>query len=419
MKHLGLILLFTIFSLFLFAQQNEGSSKVEVSWFGYIKSDFFTDSRQTINAREGHLLLYPANIKLDVDGKDINDRGSFNFLSIQSRFGTKINGPDAFGAKTHGLLEGAYFGHTESDVNGFRLRHAFVELDWGKTQLLLGQYWHLLFIPDCFPGTVSFNTGIPFQFFSRNPQIRITHTINELTFIGVLASHRDFQGPTGYQELSNTMIPDFHGQLQWNPNKNILLATTFGYKRALPRLQTLENYKVDESFGSISFNLFSRITSGKLTTRIQALWAQNAYDGLMIGGYVVNSIVDAEKDIRLYTPINTFSIWSDMETTYPRINGGLFLAYSENMGSFTSIDDIAFLGLYSRGSNIDYLYRIAPRIVINSGKVRIAGEIEYTAAAYASVDAETGLRMMDDYGRVSESNTVGNLRFLLGVYYFF
>ena len=64
---------------------------------------------------------------------DINAKSGFNILSIQSRLTGKITGPDAFGAKTSGQLEGEFFGTADSDVNGFRLRHAFVKLDWENT----------------------------------------------------------------------------------------------------------------------------------------------------------------------------------------------------------------------------------------------------------------------------------------------
>jgi len=37
---------------------------------------------------------------------------------------------------------------------------------------------------------------------------------------------------------------------------------------------------------------------------------------------------------------------------------------------------------YARGFNIDELYRLSPRLVYNTGKIRFAGEVELTAAYY-------------------------------------
>jgi hypothetical protein len=96
-------------------------------------------------------LLYPRNVKLDKEGNDINARTSFNYLSIQTRLGVKATGPDVLGAKTSALVEGAFFGQADSDVNDFRLRHAMMKLNWKSTELLLGQYWHVFFVTDCFP----------------------------------------------------------------------------------------------------------------------------------------------------------------------------------------------------------------------------------------------------------------------------
>ena len=160
-------------ALSLFAQEDEEEKKFGITFKGFVKNDFILDSRQVVSARDGHFLLYPANEVLDADGNDINGRASFNYLAIQSRLSGHISGPDAFGAKTSGLIEGAFFGQIEDNINSFRLRHAFIKLNWPKTEILLGQYWHHFFVTGCYPGTVSFNTGVPFQFFSRNPQIRM------------------------------------------------------------------------------------------------------------------------------------------------------------------------------------------------------------------------------------------------------
>ncbi len=398
--------------------ENEDDSDFRAIWFGYVKNDFFYDTRQSYSAREGHLMLYPKEAQLDAEGNDIHTRGQFNFLSIQSRFGTKLIGPKAFGAEVSGLLEGAYFGHTESDVNGFRLRHAYLELDWGKWSLLMGQFWHLLFVPEVFPGTISFNTGIPFQFFSRNPQIRVSYQQNSFQLIAAAASQRDFPGPGGYQGLSNSLLPDLHFQAQWKVSEQLLLASTFGYKRTLPRLVSLNNYKTNESFGAFNLNSFARYRHSKSLFKVQALWAQNAYDGLMLGGYTVASMVDMEREIRSYVPINTFSIWGEWEHTYRWGSSGLFLAYSKNMGSFELLENPEFLGAFSRGANVDYLYRMAPRVSWNSGKIRLAVEVEYTVAAYAT-SQEDNLLNRDAYGRISDSYQVGVWRFLLGSYYFF
>jgi len=73
---------------------------------------------------------------------------------------------------------------------------------------------------------------------------------------------------------------------------------------------------------------------------------------------------------------------------------------------------------YSRGNNIDHVYRISPRLILNYGKFRVAPEIEYTVAAYATKDNNGNLNR-DEYGKITDSKTVGNVRVLIGIYYFF
>ena len=132
-KHL-LILAF-ILPVMIFSQE---AKKFGIKFSGFVKTDIFFDTRQTVDVREGHFSLYPKGEYFDINGDDINAKPCFNFLSIQTRLRGKITGPDAFGAKTSALIEGAFFGTSNGDINGFRLRHAFAKLNWTNTDLLVG-----------------------------------------------------------------------------------------------------------------------------------------------------------------------------------------------------------------------------------------------------------------------------------------
>ncbi|MFW5805755.1 MAG: hypothetical protein ACOCVX_04420 [Bacteroidales bacterium] len=417
-------LMFTGIQITSAQEAEEQETNYGISWSGFVKNDFFYDSRQTISVRERHFLLYPSPVDEDPDGKDINDRGSMNFLSIQTRLAGNITGPDAFGAKTSGKIEGAFFGHSDPDINGFRLRHAFVKLDWGKTQLLTGQYWHMMFVTDCFPGTISFNTGVPFQYFSRNPQIRLSQQLTDnVKFSLAAAMQRDFASPGGFSALSNSMMPDIQAQLQINAGESLLAGVTGGYKQMLPRLETMTGYKTDQKVGGFTANSYLKITTSPVTFKLQGIFAQNAYDGLMIGGYAIKEITDVDNDYRNYTPVNTMSVWTDIHSNGKAFSAGLFAGYSKNMGATDKLnmDDSSvadLFGSFQRGANIDYLMRVSPRLMFNSGKFRVATELEYTMAAYASSD-DDGNMCMNDHGAITESETVSNLRVLLAVYYFF
>ncbi len=392
--------------------------KFGIKFSGFVKTDMFYETRQTVNIREGHFSLYPANSFFDTDNKDINAKPNFNILSIQSRLKGALSGPDAFGAKTSGVLEADFFGNQNAnfgDVNGFRLRHAFVKLRWKSTELLVGQYWHPMFVTESFPGVISFSTGVPFQPFSRNPQIRVTQYFGKLKLIGCAFSQRDFTGtgPDGGSSkyLRNSGIPNTHFQAQYKPTPNHLVGAGVDYKTITPELFTTNNaankmFASDKTLGSLSAIGFINVKFKPVSIKLEGVYSQNAYDKVMIGGYAVKAITDTATGKKEFTNINTASVWGDIQTNGKKVQFGLFGGYTKNMGSSDLINGT----IYARGSNIDYVYRIAPRVVFISGKLKVALEGEYTVAMYGTTNLKGG---------VTGGKSVANTRALLAVFYSF
>lgn len=403
----------------MFAGDNTGSD-YGVMFGGFIKSDFFYDSRQTVDAREGHFLLWPAKPSPDAEDNDVNSTPSFNFLSIQTRLNANITVPDAFGVKTSGHVEGAFFGHSNSDINGFRLRHAFVKFETEKSELLFGQFWNPLFVTASFPDVVSFNTGCPFQAFSRNPQIRLTHTLGQFKVIAAALSQRDFAnvGPagTGSRYLRNSSMPDMHFQVHYTTGNSdagtqFNLGAAAAYKRIVPEIETVQGYKTDAAVTGVTYMGYARARLLPVTIKAQYLIGQNVTDMLMIGGYGISRITDPAKGIVEYAPILTGSFWLDLHTNGQAVQIGMFLGRSENMGATKNLTTgTSTTGL---GTDIRRLYRISPRVVFNSGKARFAFECEYTAASFGTVDVSENVK-----GIPVNVNEVSNLRLLLGVYLF-
>ena len=416
-----ILFLITFIVPFSITARETDNSDFGIKIGGFIKNDFFYDSRQTVSAREGHFLLWPSRPSLDGDNKDINEASSFNFLSIQTRLNATISAPDAFGVKTSGYVEGAFFGHTNADINGLRLRHAYVKFDWENSELLFGQFWNPLFVTSSFPDVVSFNTGCPFQPFSRNPQIRLTHTLGNVKIVAAALSQRDFAsiGPGGASSayLRNSVMPDLHMQVHYtNSDPGAGTQFTIGggtaYKRIVPELITAQGYKTDAYVSGITYMGFARATLRLLTVKAQYLLGQNVNDLLSIGGYGISQITDPLRGIVEYAPLRTSSYWLDMHSNGQAIQFGVFLGLSENLGAINNlVEDPGITGL---GTDIKSLYRIAPRIVFNSGKARFAIEGEYTGANFGSVNISENSR-----GIPVNIEEVNNLRLLLGVYLFF
>jgi len=405
--------------------QDEAAFGIKFS--GYVKSDLLWDSRQTVDIREGHFLLYPKPELLDPEGNDINAKASYNFLNIQTRLRGDIKGPDALGAKTSGAIEAEFFGMSENDINGFRLRHAYVKLNWKTTELMVGQFWHPMFITSCYPDVVSFNTGAPFLVFSRNPQIRLTQDIKGFRVILAALSQIDFKstGPDGPNSkyIRNSAIPSMNLNLEYSKKntekgKEFLVGIAGNFKRLVPQLQTAKGYKTTEGINSVSGMAYLKLGFPKVAVKAAGLYGQSMYDYTMIGGYAVKDYTDTIYRYPEYENITTISAWAEVMTTGKKMQGGLFLGYSKNLGATDPING----PYYSRGKNvsgagksddyddISYLYRISPRFILNFNKLRLAPEIEYTVAGYGNADSKD---------IVKDVKAVGNFRFLIGVYYFF
>lgn len=357
---------------------------------GYIKNDFFYDTRQTTSAREGQFLLWPMAPKYDATGFDLNTKNSFNFLSIQTRLRLTISGPDALGAKTSGILEGDFFGTTNDNINLFRLRHAAIKFNWKRTELLTGQYWNPFFAEECFPGTVSFNTGAPIQSIARNPQIRVTHKVGHASIIAAALAQRDFAslGPIGSSSeyLRNSGIPEMQAQAHFT-TPVLKFGGGISYKIITPRLSSemgSGTYKVVETIATLSAVGFMKISLKPIIIKLQGRYGENNTDVLGIGGYMVKDIVNNETGQRTYTPLSNTSFWAEIQNNGKKVEVGIFGGFIKNRGTKDAIDP-SFAGneiIYGFGHTIDFLYRVSPRLVFNAGKLRLALEGEYTSAAF-------------------------------------
>ncbi len=399
-------LLLWIFITLMGFPQNSNESVPDVKISGYIKNDFFFDSRQTAALREGHFLLYPLNESFDANGKDINAKPSFNALSIQSRICAKFTGPKVLGAKSGGLLEGEFFGTSDPDINGFRLRHAFITFDWENTSLLFGQTWHPMLVIDVIPQVISFNTGAPFQPFARNPQIRLTQSFGKIYLIAALMTQRDVtsNGPNGFSSmyLKNNVLPNAHLQLQYK-NESIVTGVGVDYKSLLPRTVTSKNIITDEKVSSFAGIIYAKYYSSGFTWLAEGVYGQNLADLFMFGGYAVSKY-DSLTGYEKYTTLGVYSFWTDL-TFGTEIQPGIFFGFTKNLGAKDRIVGAS----YTRINDIDKIFRVSPRIVFNFSKIRLAAETEFTSASYGTSDG---------YGKITNTKDILNVRGLFAVYYF-
>lgn len=363
---------------------------VKVEMYGFLRSDIFYDTRQNIGAGENLVELYPRDRVLDVNGKDINDATKFHMLSIVSRVGLNLKGPDALGAKTSGLLEGEFFGATEGGINEFRLRHAYLMLDWKNTQLGVGQFWHPMVILDCLPNVVNYSTGSPIFALNRNPQIRLTQKLNNyFRVIAAINSQRDFTPNT--VPYRDSGVPSMHLQTQYK-SKSFVAGIAGQYEVLRPQLSSgTPPIASNERVRSLTGMLYARVTTKYLQISSAAMMAQNAASLVMLGGFVGYALPGQPDQFRT---IETNSAWIDFQQmgVSKSVSFGLFGGYVKNMGvknpiegavstSYGVTTNWGAISATPGGRSVDYLYRVVPRVdwALNKS-VKLRFEVEHTMA---------------------------------------
>ncbi|MFO7843467.1 MAG: hypothetical protein R6V16_06615 [Bacteroidales bacterium] len=380
MKHLFLILLAGyLIPGILVAQESEQKLKVSIN--GYIANEMYFDTYNSATSRDGQIYFYPLPEDLDANGDDLNKNFQAQMLAIQSRTRLTLSGLEAFGAKATGAIEGDFLGTTQDYTRHFRLRHAFIKLNWQNAELLTGQFWHPMFVTGCFPGVFSFGAGAPFNPLNRAPQVRYTYQPNQnISLMGAALFHGDFRssGPLGAQQ--NSGLPDMQFQMIYK-NDFVFTGFTAGYKFLTPRTETEMGVKTSETIGSYNLQAFAKFITRPVTIKLQGAYGQNMTNYVMIGGYgaAEDPLLPGNDDYS-YINKNTVSLWAELLTNFEAFNAAIFAGYSSNLGA----SDNYFSLDYARGENIDYIFRISPRVQYSSGPVTLILEHMMTGAAYAT-----------------------------------
>ncbi|MGM0408828.1 MAG: hypothetical protein ACQERU_12660 [Bacteroidota bacterium] len=380
MKHFYLIFLMVCFvPSVLMAQEPE--QKLKFNFSGYVANEMYFDTYNSVTSRDGQIYFYPLPEDLDANGNDLNKNFQSQMLAIQSRTRLTISGLDALGAKVTGAMEGDFLGITQAHTRHFRLRHAYIQLNWDKAVLLTGQTWHPMFVTGCFPGVFSFGAGAPFNPLNRAPQVRYTYQANQnISLMGAALFHGDFRssGPAGAQQ--NSGLPDMQFQMIYK-NDFIFTGFTAGYKFLTPRNETDNGVKTTETIGSYNLQAFAKLITSPVTIKLEGVYGQNLSNYVMIGGYgaAENPFFPGNDDYS-YINMNTVSVWTEVLTNFDAFNAAIFAGYSSNLGAS---DDYFSLD-YARGEDIDYIFRISPRVEYSSGPLTFILEHMMTGAAYAT-----------------------------------
>lgn len=401
-----LTLLIALGSQYLFAQNSEKA--FGISFKGFVKHEMIYDSRQTVTSRDGTVLFFPSAISKDVNGEDINADPQFNMLAITSRLQGVITGPEAFGAKTSGMISCDFVGTGTDKVVLPRLRQAFVKLAWENSSLVLGKAWHPLFVTDVFPQVLTFGAAIPFYTLNRAPQITYTYNIKGLSMALSATTQDDFKsvGPNGRScsYLVNSGRPELNARVMYK-SEHFLIGAAAGFWTLKPTLTNGIGAKATETVNGMLVNTFAKVTLDNIIVRGGYLFGENMSQLMMFGGFGVSAIDEVTGE-QSYAATKASSMWADVQYNHASWSFGLFGGYTQNDGA----DEKIIGSLYALAPTIDNYMRVSPRITYTSGKVKVGLEGIYHVAAYGS---------LDEYAKVIETTESGAVRILTSVAYIF
>jgi len=271
-----LLLLFVTISTCSFAAEPTATT---IKIYGYVGNDFFYNSRQNLEMVDGIIQLFPKPIELSA-GVDKNAVGQAEMLSVNSRLGIDISGSEILGAKSSGKLEADFAGFSTT-YYVFRIRQAYVKLNWQSTELLVGQTWHPLF-GSVVPTTFSANAGAPFQPFNRSPQLRLKQNLtNNLSITAAALYEMQYAsyGPSSASAINtymkNAIVPGLFVGLE---NKTSHWTNGVGVD--------YETLKPDANYiSSFSAVAYSQYVNKKLQLKAKVIYGENLSDQLMLGVY--------------------------------------------------------------------------------------------------------------------------------------
>ena len=379
---------------------------VKAEIYGFIRNYFTYDSRSCVQSNEGLFNMLPNDQKLGTNGEDLNAIPSVRFLSMTTRFGLNVTGPEIWGAKSTAKIESDFCGASSGTAFNLRIRQAYAKLAWEKSDLLVGQAWHPM-AGDLMPEVFSLATGAPFNPFNRSPQVRYNYApIKGLSFTAAALYQYQYgsvglDGKTSNTYSRNALVPElFVGMTA----KGKLLTGGFGVNASTiaPRV-TIDSLKtrVDEHVTSLSAMVFGSLKVDDLSVRAKATYGQNTSHMQQPTGYGV--VYESSNGAYTYESMQLGSAWITMMYG-KKLRYGFFAGWMKNFGSAgKAFVDNRAVKVDAEGSEIhlveggkkyafvtrnntgmDQAYRFSPIVTYKVQNMTVGLEYEHTAAAYGT-----------------------------------
>ena len=410
----------------------KAQEKPSVKLYGFIRNYACFDTRESLTSNSEQFYYMPKDKLIDPNGKDINEQPNMMLLSITTRLGVNITGPEFLGSKTSAKIEADFAGFGTSNTV-LRIRQAYAKMDWEKNSVLAGQAWHPM-MGDMMPDVFSLETGAPFTPFSRSPQVRYDYKNKNFTLTATALYQFQYTsyGPDGasFNYARNAAVPELYFQAMYK-NGGFMMGAGVDLLTLKPRqsytMGTPVNptdvpngkdsngnptytYKCyEDPVVSISPTVFASYKKGDWGVKSRFTYAQNAAHLSMISGYGVTEVF--ENGEQKYGTLNSVSGWIDLTYKEQLKKGYLtwcwFVGYTKNLGCK---DDIVG-PIYMRGEkNMDSMWRDALSILYTHNAMSIGLEWNTTTVAYGKADSRY---------KMSDTHDVTNDRICLMLKYTF
>lgn len=386
------------------------ADNISVKFGGFIRADYYFDSREMVGAVDDLFGFFPEPKKPDGNGKDLN-AAHRHYLSTQAtRFNALLLGPDFLNARSTAFFE---YDFTGGGGINLRLRHAWVKLSWAKVDLLLGKTWNPM-AESPFPSVAGLHTGVPFRPFGRGDQIRITYRLNDR--VSILAAglfqteHKSVIDPSGGSDTRANPIPELHLQVHYK-YEGFSAGLMGEYKIIRPATETTGTggtFKTSETLSSYALNIYADYSKKLFNVKGGVTYGQNLSEFFQQGGYAVRTL-DPYTGARTYSASNVASGW--VNVSYGKTwMGSLFAGYVKNLGFNHNL--LSGGEFYGRWQNVDHIYRIAPSVKYSYKQWSIHAELDYNVAGYGTINYA-------NKGKVEGAQDISGVRGLLATTFYF
>ena len=394
------------------AAENNGDG-FSFKLYGQVRADLFYNSRSNSETVDGLFYMYPRDHSYDDFGNDLNAKPDGSLYTMYSRLGVNITGPSLANGKiaTSGCIEIDFRGGG-TNYYMIRLRQAYFNLAWNRSQLLVGQTWHP-FYGDVAPEILNLNMGAPYQPFSRAPQIRYRFTDRSFRFTATLLWQSQYLsvGPANNQTgttstaksqnfIKNSCVPEIAVGIDYKSDKWIA-GVGADITSIVPRTQAEYNgktAKVTERITSLSAEAHLKYKSGKWLVAGKTVLGNNFTQASGVGGYGIVSFdqIDGSQE---YTPVRVSSTW--LNVAYgSKWRPAVMVGYLKNLGCDTPVSGVLGTGV---SDGLDQLVSATAELTYNLPNWKFGVEYMLCNAFYGDLTNEA---------RVENTHSVMNHRFV-------